>query len=137
MWMGPPNALDCPKPMSSSSTITTFGAPFGAVTLKRGGALTLRASSSVITGGCGSGIGSTVRSKTSCDQTGTAKAKKIKSCKIKREALIEPFLQSKRSGIFFDSFRSRQTWTIKSSGTARRRLTRNYTTVSPAATDLS
>src|ERR1700740_3195329 len=105
MWMGPPNELDCPKPMSSSSTITTFGAPFGAVTLKSGGALALRASSSVITGGCGSGIGSTVRSKVSCPQTGAAKAKNINNRKIGPEVLIDPFLQSKRRGIFFDSFR--------------------------------
>jgi hypothetical protein len=26
---GPPNALDAPKPVSSSSTISTFGAPAG------------------------------------------------------------------------------------------------------------
>ena len=26
---GPPNALDAPKPTSSSSTISTFGAPSG------------------------------------------------------------------------------------------------------------
>src|SRR5438132_14417738 len=47
--------------MSSSKTTTTFGAPFGALTSKRGGALALRASSSVIVGGLGSGTGSTVR----------------------------------------------------------------------------
>src|SRR5881275_468567 len=40
----------------------TFGAPFGALTSKRGGALALRASSSVIVGGLGSGTGRTVRS---------------------------------------------------------------------------
>src|SRR5439155_6071269 len=58
---GPPKALDCPKPISSSKTTTTFGAPFGAFTSNRGGGLTLRASSSVIVGGLGSGTGSTVR----------------------------------------------------------------------------
>src|ERR1700730_7583559 len=47
--------------MSSSKTTTTFGAPLGAFTSKRGGALALRASSSVIVGGEGSGTGSTVR----------------------------------------------------------------------------
>jgi hypothetical protein len=35
--------------------------PLGALISKRGGALTLRASSSVIAGDCGSGTGSTVR----------------------------------------------------------------------------
>src|SRR5207249_10805913 len=58
---GPPNALGCPKPMSSCKTTTTLGAPFGAFTSNRGGALALRASSSVIVGGVGSGTGSTVR----------------------------------------------------------------------------
>ena len=48
--------------MSSISTMTTFGAPLGAVTSKRGGALTLRASISVYVGRRGSAIGSTVRS---------------------------------------------------------------------------
>ena len=51
-----------PKPMSSIRTIRTFGAPSGALTSKRGGALALRASSVVICGVIGSGIGSTVRS---------------------------------------------------------------------------
>ena len=60
--IGPPNALLWPKPMSSISTITTLGAPCGAFTSKRGGALALRASSSVIGVTFGSGIGSTVRS---------------------------------------------------------------------------
>ncbi len=36
--------------MSSISTMTTFGAPSGAFTSKRGGALALRASISVISG---------------------------------------------------------------------------------------
>ncbi len=60
--IGPPKALDCPKPMSSSRTTTTFGAPWGALTSKRAGGFTSRALSSVMTGGCGSGIGRTVRS---------------------------------------------------------------------------
>ena len=42
--------------MSSTSTMTTFGAPFGAVTSKRGGAFALRTSSSVIGARLGSGI---------------------------------------------------------------------------------
>src|SRR5437660_2210924 len=54
--------------MSSSHTTTTFGDTFGALTSKRGGALALRASSSVIVGGLGSGIGNTVRS-ICCDAT--------------------------------------------------------------------
>ncbi|MNW66029.1 hypothetical protein D3C74_444640 [compost metagenome] len=29
VWHGPPNALDAPKPTSSSRTISTFGAPSG------------------------------------------------------------------------------------------------------------
>src|SRR5882724_7304724 len=56
--------------MSSSKTTTTFGAPFGALTPKRGGALALRASSSVIVGGLGSGTGRTVR-LTSCAANGS------------------------------------------------------------------
>jgi hypothetical protein len=48
--------------MSSSKTTTTFGAPLGAFTSKRGGGLTFRASSSVMVGGLGSGTGSTVLS---------------------------------------------------------------------------
>jgi hypothetical protein len=32
---GPPNALECPKTMSSMSTITTLGAPYGAFTSTR------------------------------------------------------------------------------------------------------
>src|SRR5206468_2774218 len=43
-------------------TTTTFGAAWGAFTSKRAGGLTSRALSSVTTGGCGSGIGRTVRS---------------------------------------------------------------------------
>src|SRR5882762_1063102 len=62
MRIGPPNALLCPKPMSSISTMTTLGAPGGAFTSKRAGAFALRASSSVIGFVVGSAIGSTVRS---------------------------------------------------------------------------
>src|SRR5205814_128585 len=47
--------------MSSSKTTTTFGAPFGALTSKRGGALASRASSSVIVGGLGPWTGRTVQ----------------------------------------------------------------------------
>ena len=50
MWIGPPKALDWPKPMSSISTMSTFGALAGALTSNRGGALALRASSVVIGG---------------------------------------------------------------------------------------
>ena len=50
MWIGPPKALDMPKPMSSMRTMRTLGAPSGAFTSKRGGGVTLRASSSVIGG---------------------------------------------------------------------------------------
>ena len=63
MWIGPPKALDWPKPMSSISTISTLGALAGALTSNRGGALALRASSSVIGASFGSGIGRTVRSR--------------------------------------------------------------------------
>ena len=45
--MGPPKVLGPPKPMSSISTITTLGAPLGALTSNRGGGLALRASSSL------------------------------------------------------------------------------------------
>src|SRR5215470_6822822 len=62
MRTGPPNALDWPKPMSSIRTMRTLGAPAGAFTSKRGGGVALRASSSVIGGYVGSGIGNTVRS---------------------------------------------------------------------------
>ena len=50
MWIGPPKALGMPKPMSSMRTISTFGAPAGAFTSKRGGGVALRASSSVSCG---------------------------------------------------------------------------------------
>src|SRR4029079_8726594 len=68
--MGPPKVLGCPKPMSSIRTITTLGAPFGALISKRGGALALRASSSVIGLSCGSGIGRTARLRFSCAVNG-------------------------------------------------------------------
>src|SRR5439155_24094473 len=58
---GQSHALRCQNPISSRQTTTSFGASFGALTSKRGGALALRASSSVLVGGCGSGTGSTVR----------------------------------------------------------------------------
>src|SRR5262249_973110 len=60
MWIGPPNALDWPNPMSSISTISTFGAPAGALTWKRGGGGgALRMSSTLLgsTGGLGIGKG--------------------------------------------------------------------------------
>jgi len=37
--VGPPKALEWPKPMSSISTMTMLGAPLGGLTSKRGGAL--------------------------------------------------------------------------------------------------
>ena len=62
MWIGPPNALDWPNPMSSIRMMRTFGALSGAFTWNRGGAFALRASSTVLCGIFGSAIGSTVRS---------------------------------------------------------------------------
>jgi hypothetical protein len=59
---GPPKVLGTPKPRSSTRTITTFGAPAGAFTSKRGGIAALRASSSVMGGFAGARTGSTVRS---------------------------------------------------------------------------
>ncbi len=51
MWIGPPKALDWPKPMSSISTMSTFGAPAGAFTSNRGGGgVALRTSSTVLCG---------------------------------------------------------------------------------------
>ena len=69
--IGPPNAPAEPKPMSSMRTMTTLGAPFGAFTSNRGGALASRASSSVIASYFGSAIGRTVRSS-SFSWAGTA-----------------------------------------------------------------
>src|SRR5271166_2246730 len=63
--VGPPNALVCPNPTSSSKTMTTFGALAGAFTSKRGGALALRTSRTVTGVIFGSGIGRTVRSSLS------------------------------------------------------------------------
>ena len=45
--IGPPNVLGPPKPTSSISTITMFGALAGAFTSNRSGAFAFRASSSV------------------------------------------------------------------------------------------
>jgi hypothetical protein len=50
MRTGPPKALGMPKPMSSTSTMSTFGAPAGALTSKRGGGVVSRASSTVLCG---------------------------------------------------------------------------------------
>ncbi|WP_316178692.1 MULTISPECIES: hypothetical protein [unclassified Bradyrhizobium] len=44
------------------STISTLGAPAGALTSNRGGGVASRASNTVLCGGCGSGIGRTDRS---------------------------------------------------------------------------
>jgi hypothetical protein len=62
MWIGPPNASDMPKPMSSISTIRTLGAPAGALTSNRGGGVALLALNTVLFGTWGSGIGNIVRS---------------------------------------------------------------------------
>src|ERR1700729_273575 len=62
MWMGPPKALDWPKPISSIRTIRTLGALAGAFTSNRGGGVASRASKTVLWGYWGSGIGRTVRS---------------------------------------------------------------------------
>src|SRR5678809_355618 len=70
MWIGPPNASDMPKPMSSISTIRTLGAPAGALTSNRGGGVALRALNTVLLGTLGSGIGSIVRSVGSTTFTG-------------------------------------------------------------------
>jgi hypothetical protein len=61
--IGPPKALDAPKPISSIKTITTLGAFGGAFTSKRGGAFASRASSTVDSGQVGSLMGKTVRSR--------------------------------------------------------------------------
>src|SRR6266699_3137065 len=72
MWMGPPKALDWPKPMSSISTMSTLGALAGALTSNRGGGVAFRALSTVLCGYWGSGIGSTVRSVGSTTLAGAA-----------------------------------------------------------------
>src|SRR5450631_1212311 len=64
--IGPPNVLGPPKPMSSISTITTLGAPLGALTSNRAGGFAFRASRSLYVGRGGSWIGRTVRSGISC-----------------------------------------------------------------------
>src|SRR6266446_297188 len=70
MLMGPPEALDWPKPMSSIRTIRTFGALAGALTSNRGGGVAFRASNTVLCGYWGSGIGSRVRSVDSTTAAG-------------------------------------------------------------------
>src|SRR5205809_708134 len=60
--MGPPKALDWPKPMSSINTMRTLGALGGAFTTNRGGGVAFRTSKTVLCGYWGSGSGSTVRS---------------------------------------------------------------------------
>ena len=47
MWIGPPNALDWPKPMSSIRTMRRSARPSGGFTSNAAGALALRASSAV------------------------------------------------------------------------------------------
>ena len=54
--------FDAPKPISSIKTITTFGAPLGAVTSNRLGAVEFLTSCSVYCGYVGSFIGRTVLS---------------------------------------------------------------------------
>ena len=68
VWIGPPNVLGPPKPTSSINTMTTLGAPLGALTWNRAGGFALRASSSVYVGGLGSAIGSVVRFMTNRSQ---------------------------------------------------------------------
>jgi hypothetical protein len=72
MWMGPPNALDWPNPMSSIKTMSTFGAPAGALISNRGGGVAFRTSNPVLCGYCGSGIGSTVRPVGSTTRAGVS-----------------------------------------------------------------
>jgi hypothetical protein len=63
MLIGPPNALECPKPMSvDQDDDDDWGAFAGADGVNRAGAFALRASSSVIAAYVGSASGSTVRS---------------------------------------------------------------------------
>jgi hypothetical protein len=47
MATGPPKLLGTPNPMSSISTMTTFGAPAGAFTSNRGGIVTFRTATSL------------------------------------------------------------------------------------------
>src|SRR5262245_42919715 len=60
---GPPNALDAPKPTSSSRTISTFGAPVGGRSGVIGGNLVFGSLASYVVRltGFRSGIGSTSR----------------------------------------------------------------------------
>ena len=63
VWHGPPNALDAPKPTSSSRTTSTFGAPSGGSSGSIGGkAVSGSFASYVVSPACGrSGIGNIVR----------------------------------------------------------------------------
>ena len=60
---GPPKALEAAKPTSSSSTISTFGAPAGGRSGSIGGNCASRASSGASAIDMRSGIGSTDRSR--------------------------------------------------------------------------
>ena len=63
VWQGPPNALEAPKPTSSRSTTSTFGAPAGGISGSIGGyAVSGSFASYVVRPGAGrSGIGSMER----------------------------------------------------------------------------
>jgi hypothetical protein len=61
-FMTPPNVVEPAYPKLSSRMTNTLGAPVGALTSNMGGALALRASSSVMAGGVASAMASTVRS---------------------------------------------------------------------------
>lgn len=74
--------------MSSISTMTTFGAPAGAFTSKRGGAFASRASSVVIALVAGSWIGSTVRSSLSCAPAGRVNAALTARLRAARMVLV-------------------------------------------------
>src|SRR5262249_47368253 len=54
--------VDGPSPLRRLSAMSTWGRPAGCFTWNRGGGVALRASTSVIGGLVGSGMGSTVRS---------------------------------------------------------------------------
>ena len=60
--IAPPKGVVAPNPISSISTITTFGAPAGASTWNGSGFVAFRASISVICGWSGGLIGRTDRS---------------------------------------------------------------------------
>ena len=70
MLIGPPNALLVPEADVVDEHDHDVGDPAGAFTSNRGGAFASRASSVVIVSGCGSWIGSTVRSRLSAAQGG-------------------------------------------------------------------